>query len=76
MERPKFDAALLTEDFCRYAPGSSAPMAGCCAAECHLDTTGNPPLVTRNARNVALFVAAQRVVDSGEDPDEITGWAA
>jgi hypothetical protein len=60
---PRFDAAFLA---CDWAT---------CASQCHLDETGNPGLVPRNAINRALFLAAQAVQDSGGDPDVLTGWS-
>jgi hypothetical protein len=57
---PKFDAAFLAADWAT------------CAIQCHLDETGNPGLIPRNARNKALFLAAQNLGNG--DPDEVTGW--
>jgi hypothetical protein len=64
---PKFDAAFIDGDFASYdANGKLLP--GCCALECHLDTTNNPGLIPRNSANQELFEAAERVVLQGLDP--------
>jgi GH24 family phage-related lysozyme (muramidase) len=52
---PMFQSALYARDY------------AACAAQCHMDETGNPGLIPRNAANVALFLAAA----AGGDPDAI-----
>jgi GH24 family phage-related lysozyme (muramidase) len=77
---PKLEIAISLEDYARTATTmvGGAPVIdlvpGCCAAECGISTAGNPGIAPRNARDRALFVAAQHVVDSGGDLDLITGW--
>jgi hypothetical protein len=60
-EFPRFDSALAAGDFLT------------CAAECHMDATGNPGLVPRNALNERLFSAAA-TPQAQQDPATIYGW--
>lgn len=73
---PKFLAALQRGDFARLVDGVFAD--GCCACEVFMPPAANPGnnLTRRNLANQALCAAAQVVVDSGLDPEIITGWKA
>lgn len=66
---PKFDQAFILGHFAMYDEITGKLVPGCCASECHLDTTNNHGLVPRNAANQSLFEAAQRVLDDDLDPD-------
>jgi GH24 family phage-related lysozyme (muramidase) len=45
------------------------------AANCSINSTGNPGIVPRNIANHALLIAAQSVAAQGLDPEQIYGFA-
>ena len=68
---PRFSDDLIIRDFAAYttAADGTRTLDGGCAIECYMPDAKNPGLKPRNARNRALFEAAQRVDDEGLDPD-------
>jgi GH24 family phage-related lysozyme (muramidase) len=56
---PAFTKALLAGDYVKAA------------AQCHMNTVGNPGLIPRNAANVQLFTNAADVDRNGGDPETL-----